>query len=114
MEIEIHQHIHYSNREFVPLREIAKGLLALEAIIKQSPSVLESLFPGTQIESVEVFINELKYGSIWQDIVIKFVFGSQKKIDQFIMSLREKAGMDNINNNHRLYSAILVMTLTSV
>lgn len=92
----------------MPVRDIAEGLLALEAIIKQSPAVLESLFPGTQIDSVEVFINELKSGSIWEEVVIKFIFGNQKTLDQFITNLREKAGMDCIMSNPLLFSAILL------
>ncbi|SDY09621.1 hypothetical protein [Nitrosomonas sp. Nm33] len=111
MEITIHQQIYYSNKDLVPIREIAEGLLALEAVIKQSPKVLESLFPGTKIESVEVFINELKSDSIWESFVIKFVFGSQDKFDQFVTNLREKVGMDNIMNNPNLFTSILITML---
>ncbi|MES9879514.1 MAG: hypothetical protein ABW185_01375 [Sedimenticola sp.] len=113
MEIVIHQQIYYSNKELVPIREVAESLLALEAVIRQSPDVLETIFPGTKIDAVEIFINELRSDSIWEDVVIKFVFGSQEKFDQFVSSLREKVGMDNIMNNPQLLSSIiLVMLLT--
>lgn len=113
MEIVINQQIYYSNKELVPIRDVAESLLALEGIIRQSPSVLEALFPGTHISSVEVFINELKSDSIWEDVIIKFVFGSQEKFDAVISGLREKIGMDNIVNNKQLFSAIIaVMILT--
>lgn len=111
MEIVIHQQIYYSNKELVPIREVAESLLALEAVIRQSPEVLEKLFPGTKIDAVEIFINELRSDSIWEDVVIKFVFGSQEKFDIFVSSLREKVGMDNIMNNHKLLSSILLVML---
>ncbi len=111
MEIVIHQQIYYSNKELVPIREVAESLLALEAVIRQSPDVLESIFPGTKIDAVEVFIKELRSDSIWEDVVIKFVFGSQDKFDQFVSSLREKVGMDNIMNNPQLLSSILLIML---
>jgi len=113
MEVVVNQQIYYSNKELVPIRDVAESLLALEAIIRQSPEVLEALFPGTTVSSVEVFINELKSDSIWEDIVIKFVFGSQKKFDEMISGLRDKVGMDNIVNNPQLLSAIILIMILS-
>lgn len=113
MEITINQQLYYSNKELVPIRDVAESLIALESIIRQSPDVLEAMFPGTKIISVSVFINELKSDSIWEDVIIKFVFGDQKKLDEMISGLREKVGMDNIMQNPQLLSSILlVMILT--
>jgi len=113
MEIVISQQIYYSNKDLVPIKDVAESLLALESIIRQSPEVLEALFPGTTINSVQVYINELKSDSIWEDVVIKFIFGSQEKFDEMISGLREKTGMENIMKNPQLLSSILmVMILT--
>jgi len=113
MEITINQQLYYSNKELVPIREVAESLIALESIIRQSPDVLEAMFPGTKIISVSVFINELKSDSIWEDVIIKFIFGNQKKFDEIISGLREKVGMENIMKNPQLLSTIiLVMILT--
>lgn len=113
MEITINQQLYYSNKDLVPIKDVAESLLALESIIRQSPEVLEALFPGTTINSVQVYINELKSDSIWEDVVIKFIFGSQEKFDEMISGLRDKAGMENIMKNPQLLSSIiLVMILT--
>lgn len=113
MEITINQQLYYSNKDLVPIKDVAESLLALESIIRQSPDVLEALFPGTKVSSVQVYINELKSDSIWEDVVIKFIFGNQEKFDELISGLREKVGMDNIMNNPQLLSSILlVMVLT--
>lgn len=113
MELTVHQQIYYSNRELVPIKDVAESLLALEAIIRQSPDVLEAMFPGTKIQSVEVFINELKSDSIWEDVVVKFIFGNQKKFDEFIANVRERIGMDNIMNNPQLLSSIILVMILS-
>lgn len=115
MELTVHQQIYYSNKDLVPIKDVAESLLALEAIIRQSPDVLEAMFPDTKIESIEIYINELKSDSIWEDIVVKFIFGNQQRFDELIANVRERIGMDNIMNNPQLLSSIiLVMILGSV
>lgn len=113
MELTVHQQIYYSNKELVPIKDVAESLLALEAIIRQSPDVLEAMFPGIKIQSVEVYINELKSDSIWEDVVVKFIFGNQKKFDEFIANVRERIGMDNIMNNPQLLSSIILVMILS-
>ena len=113
MELTVHQQIYYSNKALVPIKDVAESLLALEAIIRQSPDVLEAMFPGTKIQSVEVYINELKSDSIWEDIVVKFIFGNQQKLDEFIANVRERIGMDNIMNSPQLLSSIILVMILS-
>ncbi|PPD35841.1 MAG: hypothetical protein CTY19_02000 [Methylomonas sp.] len=113
MELIVNQKIYYSNKEWIPVREVATSLIALESIIRQTPEVLEGMFPGTRVDLVEVYINELKSDSLYEDIVVKFLFGSQEKLDEVITNIRERIGMDNIAKNPQLLSAIiLVMILT--
>lgn len=113
MELTVHQQIYYSNKELVPIKDVAESLLALEAIIRQSPDVLEAMFPGTKIQSVEIYINELKSDSIWEDVVVKFIFGNQQKLDGFIANVRERIGIDNIMNNPQLLSSIILVMILS-
>ncbi|WP_312679947.1 hypothetical protein [Stutzerimonas nitrititolerans] len=113
MELTVHQQIYYSNKELVPIKDVAESLLALEAIIRQSPDVLEAMFPGTKIQSVEVYIKELKSDSIWEDVIVKFIFGNQQKFDEFIANVRERIGMDNIMNNPQLLSSIILVMVLS-
>ncbi len=113
MEITISQQVYYSNKELVPLREIADSLIALESVIKQSPDVLERLFSGTKISGVEVFLNELRSDSIWEDVVIKFIFGSQAKLDQIITDARSKIGLELLSQKPKLLSAIILAMILS-
>lgn len=112
MELTTTHRIYYSNREHIPLSEIADSLLALEGLIRQSPEVLENIFPGTKIYGVEVYLSELKSGSLYEDVLVKFVFGSQEKLDEFVNNIRERLGLQHLKSNNQILSAILVsMTL---
>ncbi|WP_022949502.1 hypothetical protein [Methylohalobius crimeensis] len=115
MELTVSQQIYYSNKKLVPIKEVAESLLSLEEVIRHSPKVLESLFPGTKVQAVDIFIKELRSDSIWEDVVVKFLFGSQENLDQFISHARKRMGMDKIMSNPQLLSAIiLVLILSSV
>lgn len=108
MELEVHQRIYYSNKKLIPIRDVAESLIALEAIFRQSPNILEVIFPNTEISSVEIYINELKSDSLWEDIVVKFIFKDQKNLDAFIANLRERVGMDSIMNDGKLLAVIAI------
>lgn len=111
MEITLNQQIYYSNHEWVPAKEIGEALLALESTIQRSVPVLEALIPGTRIFSVEMFVNELQSGSIYEDLIVKFVFGSQEELDAHIKRARQKIGMDKLMSNPNIYSAIIIAIL---
>jgi hypothetical protein len=111
MELVVNQQIYYSNKQIIPIRDIAESLLALEGVIRHSPKVLEALFPGTTIFSVDIFIKELKSDSLWEDFIIKFIFGGQTKFDECIESMRERIGMDNIMNKPQLIGAIIAVLI---
>ncbi len=108
MELVTRHQIFYSNKSDVPVSEIAGALLALETIIKQCPSVLERLFPGVSIQQVEVYIDRIETGSLWEDFIVKFIFGGQARLDDAVSGLRQKLGMDKLANNKQLLSAVIL------
>lgn len=70
--------------------------------------MLEELFPNTHIYDVKVFVASIESGSLLEEIVIKFVFGSQQEFDAFIKSIREKCHMDILKDNKVLFSTIII------
>lgn len=111
MEITSSHQIYYSNKELLPLSDVAESLMALEKLIKQSPQTIEKFFPGLKIYNVEVYLKELQSGSLWEDIVIKFIFGSQERFDEVISNTREKIGLKFLIDHPKLLSAILLALL---
>lgn len=111
MELISNHQIYYSNKDLLPLSDVAESLLALEKLIKQSPKTIEKFFPGLKIYDVEVYLNELQSGSLWEDIVVKFIFGNQEKFDEVITNTREKIGLKYLVDRPKLLSAILLAML---
>ena len=107
MEVIVNQQIYYSNKEWVPIGEIADSLLALEKLIKSSPDVIEQIFPGVLVQRVDVYINELRSDSIWEDLVVKFIFGSQENFDEQISNFRKKIGMEFLDKHPNVLGAII-------
>ena len=113
LELTLEQRIHYSNKNLVPLQEIAESLLGLEGIIRKSPAVLNRIFPETSIRAVDVYLSEIKSGSLYEDVIVKFVFGSQEKLDETIEKARQKMGVARLmDNNNGLSVLILCMMMT--
>lgn len=108
MELVIGQQVYYSNKDWVPVSEIAASLIAMESIIKQSPEVFEALFPGTLIQQIDVYVRELRSDSIYEDLVVKFIFGSQENLDNFIKDIRHKVGLEKAMENPKVFGAVIL------
>ncbi len=107
MEITTHHQIFYSNRDLIPLKEVAASLLSLEDIIKHSPTVLEQLFPGVMINETHVYLEKLSTGSLYEDIFVKFIFGGQARLDQSISDAREALHMTKLCTKSQILAAIV-------
>lgn len=111
--LTLQQKIYYSNKHLVPLQEIAESLLGLEGVIRKSPAVLNKLFPETTVHTVDVYLSEIKSGSLWETVFVKLIFGSQENLDEQLKNLRNKVGIGKImDNNNGLSTLLLGMMLT--
>lgn len=108
MEISINQSVYYSNRHHLPVEDVAESLLALKGLIENIPDVLEKTIPGLCIRSTNIYINEITAGSLWEDFVVKFIWGTQESLDEDIASLRKSLKIDKLVEDKKLLSCILV------
>lgn len=114
MESESVQSLYFSNKEHVPIEEIASSLLALKAILESTPEVLERIAPGLHIKNVDVFLKEIKSGSVLEDVIVRFFWGSQEKLMENVEGLRGDLHMESIMKNRRLVAAVvLALILTA-
>lgn len=112
MELATRQSIYYSNKNHLPLEDVADSLLALKAVIEATPSVLERLQPGLHIHNVSVFVNEIRAGSLLEDLVVKFIWGNQEKLDSTVQALRQEIKADSLLGNRTLVGAIIGALIT--
>lgn len=81
--------IYFSTRNEVPIADVVASLQAFERIIKQLPQVLTGL-TGAEIDDVQVFVEELESGSLFEKYIIKLFFKDDQELDKFLASIREK------------------------
>lgn len=108
MELISSQSIYFSNKVAIPIEDVASSLLALKAIIEITPDILERIAPGLNIQKVHINLNEIKTGSLLQDVVVKFVWGSQEKLMKQVGDLRENVKMEEVMNNKKLVGCIIL------
>lgn len=73
MELETRHQILYSNKHSIPLAEAAKSLNALDKIFRQSTYSLERLLPGLKVLDMDIFIDKIEAGSLWESMIVKFL-----------------------------------------
>lgn len=112
MEVSVPQQIFYSTKGSVPVGEIAESLLALERLMKHSKPLFEEVFPGVVIDSIDVYAEAILNGSLYEDLVIKFVFGTQENFDEHIFKLRKRIGMDKLDKHPRLLGLLITALIT--
>jgi hypothetical protein len=112
LELVASHKVFYNTEAPVPLSQIAESLLALERVIQRSPNVLEKIFDGIKIDKVYVYVDHIESGSLLETFVVKFIFGSQDKLDDFMLKMRAKTGMDRLNES-QIFSAVIMALVLS-
>ncbi|EAM8424818.1 hypothetical protein SFE98_004312 [Salmonella enterica] len=91
------ENIYYSTKEPVSIKDVITSLQGWEAIVKQSEGVLQEL-TGANILDISVHVARLEAGSLYEDIVIKLLFGSQEEMDKFLAGAHAKLGNGKMRN----------------
>ena len=91
------ENIYYSTKDPVSIKDVITSLQGWEAIAKQSEGVLQEL-TGADILDISVHVARLQAGSLYEDIVIKLLFGSQEEMDKFLAKAHAKVGDGTMRN----------------
>lgn len=104
LELSFKENFYYSTEKPVSIKDIIKSLQGWETVIKQSREVLAKL-TDCDIDDVELEVELLRTGSLYEDIVIKLLFGSQEKMDEFVAKCHAKLG-DGVVRNALIFAVI--------
>lgn len=104
--LELSHRFHYSNREAIPIQEIASSLTALERMILRSAKVMSSV-TSVPIEHCEVFIEDIASGSLTEDIIVKLFFKDQAELDAFLSKINSAIGQNKVVKNALIGALIL-------
>ncbi|MFP1783185.1 hypothetical protein ACLEDY_05630 [Lonsdalea quercina] len=97
LALSIKENFLYSTHEPVSVKEIIKSLHGWDTIVKQSKDVLAKL-TECDIDAVELQVELLRAGSLYEDVVIKLIFGSQEKLDEFLDKYHNFLGEGALRN----------------
>lgn len=104
LELAFKENFYYSTEKPVSVKEIIKSLQGWETVVKQSREVFAKL-TGCDIDGVELEVELLRTGSLYEDVVIKLLFGSQEKMDDFVAKCHAKIG-DGAMRNALVFAVI--------
>lgn len=104
LELSFRENFYYSTERPVSVKEIIKSLQGWEAVIKQSREVFAKL-ADCEVDGVEIEVEMLRTGSLYEDIVIKLLFGSQEEMDKFVANCHAKLG-DGVLRNTLVFAVV--------
>ena len=70
--------------------------------------MLTGLFPTVSIQGLNIYVNEIKSGSLLEDLVIRFVWGNQSNLESDIDSARSQLKVEWLLQNKQLLSCIVL------
>ncbi len=103
--------IYYSNRNVIPAEEVAEALLALSRLVERTPRLLRQLAPGISTPKARLYVEKLESGSLTEDIIVAFGFGSKKKMDRTLRVWGKRFGFDLTTRAGVIRALIAVLVL---
>lgn len=108
--IDIDFHIKYNMTTTPSVDDVITSLTSLQHLIPKSVAVLDKLHPELTIHSTELLVEDVRAGSLWEDLKVKLTVGlvgeeNAKKLQEILD--------DSIKNNHML-SKLLYLTFGAV
>lgn len=103
--LEVSHEIYFSTRNQVPIADLVASLQAFERILKQAPQVLSAL-TGAEVEHIEVFVEELESGSLFEKYLLKLFFKDEQELEKFLGSIRETLKEHPVTRNTILTAVI--------
>lgn len=92
--LETSYEINYKTEKPIPIPEIVEALKSLERILKETPAFLEKHYKGIKIHKTEVFVDELKAGSLLEKLKVLFHFSAENLLDE-----KSKESYDEVCND---------------
>lgn len=99
--------LHYKFKRPIEIDDVINPLKGIKAILPKTRYILKEYDQLNAPKDVQCYIKEIKAGSLWDDIVVKFIFGSEEAKDKWIKSLRDKLGITAMNNKFPILSPII-------
>ncbi len=81
--------LYYSTKTPVPIAEVIEGLQGLERLLRSLPRAIEKA-SGVPILSSEIYVEEIKSGSLVEKIAVKLFFNTEQEFEEFLAKVKTK------------------------
>jgi len=105
LQLDFRENFYYSTKKPVTVKEIIESLQGLEFVVKQTRGTLQKL-TDCKIDNVQLYVDELKSGSLIEDVIVRVFFGSEEEKNKFCEKIHEKIGDGKMRNT--IITAVLV------
>nr|WP_288358474.1 hypothetical protein [uncultured Pseudomonas sp.] len=88
--LELKHDVYFSTKNDVPIADIVASLQAFERIIQQQARQVLSALTNTEIERIDVYVDELQAGSLFTEYALKLFFKDKEDLERFLGVARDK------------------------
>lgn len=81
--------LYFSTKTPVPIELVIESLQGLNYILSNSKKTFQNLL-NADLDDVQVYIDELKSGSLTEKILVKLIFKDEQKLDQWLEKMHDK------------------------
>ncbi|WP_238866531.1 hypothetical protein [Achromobacter xylosoxidans] len=81
--------LYYSTKTPVPISEVIEGLQGLERLLRSLPRAIEKA-SGVPILSSEIYVEEIKSGSLIEKVAVKLFFNTEQEFEEFLSKVKTK------------------------
>lgn len=81
--------LYFSTKEPVPIKLVIESLQGLNYILSNSKKTFQSILDA-ELEDVQIYIDELKSGSLREKILVELIFKDEQKLDEWLEKMNEK------------------------
>lgn len=81
--------LYYSTKTPVPISEVIEGLQGLERLLRSLPRAIEKA-SGVPILSSEIYVEEIKSGSLLEKVAVKLFFNTEQEFEEFLSKVKTK------------------------
>ena len=88
--------LYYNCPAYPSVADVVASLEGIDRIARLTPAMLKGLVPDGPI-AVEVYVDAVQAGSLRDNFIVRFIFGSEEAFNQWTTKLRQIMGIEYIN-----------------
>lgn len=100
--------LHYSIGDSMPTALwTSESLAGLAKISQRLPFVLAAAYGGVAAPKVELYVHSVVAGTMTDNVVVRLIFGSEEKMNEWIKRTRQHIGVEKMNARYPLVGPVL-------